>query len=110
LLIGQSSASAPVRAAAFGGANRFCTILILGETGGRKDVVARYLHTESDRRAAPFVPVDCSPHSDPLFETDLFGHVRGAFTGAARESLGLIRTADAGRAVPPPSSRHDGDQ
>jgi transcriptional regulator with PAS, ATPase and Fis domain len=96
VIVGESPAFAAVRAAAAVVANRACTVMILGETGSGKEVVARYLHTESDRCQAPFVPVDCSALSDTLFESELFGHVRGAFTGATRESLGFIRAADGG--------------
>jgi transcriptional regulator with PAS, ATPase and Fis domain len=59
-------------------------------------MVARYIHARSDRAAAPFIPVDCSALSDTLFASEMFGHVRGAFTGAVRDSLGFIRAADGG--------------
>jgi transcriptional regulator with PAS, ATPase and Fis domain len=70
--------------------------MIQGETGSGKEMLARYIHGLSDRRDKPFVPVDCSALTDTLFESQLFGHVRGAFTGAIRESLGFIRAADGG--------------
>ena len=75
---------------------RQCTIMILGETGSGKEVVARYIHAKSERSGAPFIPVDCSAISDSLFESQMFGHVSGAFTGAVRETLGFVRAADGG--------------
>jgi two-component system response regulator PilR (NtrC family) len=77
-------------------AKRQCTVMILGETGTGKEMVARYVHANSDRAAAPFVPVDCSALSDTLFESQMFGHLRGAFTGAVCETLGFVRAADGG--------------
>ncbi len=59
-------------------------------------MVARYIHANSDRAAAPFVPVDCSALSDTLFESQMFGHLRGAFTGAVCETLGFVRAAHGG--------------
>jgi transcriptional regulator with PAS, ATPase and Fis domain len=70
--------------------------MILGETGTGKEMIARYIHTRSDRAYKPFIPVDCSAISDTLFESQMFGHVAGAFTGAVRESLGFIRAAHGG--------------
>jgi len=71
-------------------------VLVLGETGTGKELLARHIHEHSDRRFKPFVPVDCSALTDTLFESQLFGHVRGAFTGAIRESIGFIRASDGG--------------
>jgi transcriptional regulator with PAS, ATPase and Fis domain len=77
-------------------ARRQCTVMILGETGTGKEMVARHVHAQSDRAEAPFIPVDCSALSDTLFESQMFGHAAGAFTGAVGESLGFIRAADGG--------------
>jgi two-component system response regulator PilR (NtrC family) len=77
-------------------ARRHCTVMILGETGTGKEMVARHIHAESDRVHAPFIPVDCSALSDTLFESQMFGHAAGSFTGALGESLGFIRAADGG--------------
>jgi transcriptional regulator with PAS, ATPase and Fis domain len=77
-------------------ASRHCTVMILGETGTGKEVIARHIHSRSDRATAPFIPVDCSAISDTLFESQMFGHVAGAFTGAVREALGFVRAADGG--------------
>ncbi|HBP19605.1 MAG TPA: hypothetical protein DEA08_17675 [Planctomycetes bacterium] len=72
------------------------TVLITGETGAGKEVCARYLHAKSRRRHAPFVVVDCGAVPESLLESVLFGHVRGAFTGATADSEGLARRADGG--------------
>jgi len=72
------------------------TVLVLGETGTGKEVVARALHDASDRASAPFVTVDCGALSESLVESELFGHVRGAFTGAVEARAGAIELADGG--------------
>jgi transcriptional regulator with PAS, ATPase and Fis domain len=95
-LVGQSSAMSSVREIAASVAHRRSTVLILGETGSGKELLARHIHGRSDRRDRAFVPVDCSAMTDTLFESQLFGHVRGAFTGAVRDSLGFIRSAEGG--------------
>jgi DNA-binding NtrC family response regulator len=61
------------------------TVLVVGETGTGKDVVARAIHAESPRKDAPFVPIDCGAIPENLFESELFGHVRGAFSGAVND-------------------------
>ena len=71
-------------------------VLVLGETGTGKELVARALHNAGSRRSAPFVPVNCPAIPDTLFESTLFGHVRGAFTGADRDSRGLVELAGEG--------------
>lgn len=73
-----------------------CTVLLCGETGTGKELVARAIHACSERRAEPFVPVDCAALPESLAESQLFGHTRGAFTGADHETLGFIRAADGG--------------
>lgn len=75
---------------------RSCTVLIQGETGVGKELAARQIHTSSTRAAGPFVPLDCTTCSDTLFESQLFGHVKGAFTGAEQATLGFFRAADGG--------------
>jgi DNA-binding NtrC family response regulator len=72
------------------------TILIQGETGTGKELVARAIHHHSRRRQGPFVPVDCGAISQTVMESELFGHVKGAFTGAHAPTLGLIRSANGG--------------
>ncbi len=72
------------------------TVLISGETGTGKDLIARAVHYNSPRRDAHFVVADCASLSDTLLESEIFGHVRGAFTGAVRDRKGLAETARAG--------------
>jgi transcriptional regulator with PAS, ATPase and Fis domain len=96
ILVGDSAAFAAARRTAAHVARRHSTVLLLGETGTGKEVMARTIHARSPRADKPFIPVDCSSLSDGLFESELFGHVRGAFTGASRDSLGFIRAADGG--------------
>ncbi len=72
------------------------TILILGESGTGKELVARALHFNSRRQMAPFVPINCSALPENLLESELFGHRRGAFTGAIADKKGLFQEADGG--------------
>ncbi len=73
-----------------------CSVLIEGESGTGKELIARRLWVRSRRSTKPFIAVNCAGISETLFESQFFGHVRGAFTGAEQEMLGLIRTADSG--------------
>jgi DNA-binding NtrC family response regulator len=77
-------------------ANTDSTVLILGESGTGKELVARALHYNSRRAAMPFVAVNCSALPEHLLESELFGHRKGAFTGAAFDKLGLFQHADGG--------------
>jgi DNA-binding NtrC family response regulator len=77
-------------------APRSATVLIEGETGVGKEVAARQIHALSPRAERPFVPVDCSVFSTELMESQLFGHVKGAFTGAVAPTMGFVRCADGG--------------
>ena len=72
------------------------TVLVTGESGTGKELVARALHLASPRTAAPFVPVNCGALVGSLLDSELFGHVRGAFTGADHGKRGLVVTADKG--------------
>jgi two-component system, NtrC family, response regulator AtoC len=72
------------------------TVLIAGESGTGKELVARALHDNSDRAAKPFIQVNCGAIPDQLFESELFGYQKGAFTGAASNKLGRFELADGG--------------
>ncbi|HEY8039835.1 MAG TPA: sigma 54-interacting transcriptional regulator [Polyangiaceae bacterium] len=72
------------------------TVLVEGETGTGKDVLARSLHAASPRASGPFVAVDCGAIPESLIESELFGHVRGAFTGATSDRKGVFEEADGG--------------
>ena len=73
-----------------------CCVVIEGESGTGKELIARRLHFNSPRREMPFIPVNCAGVTETLFESQFFGHVRGAFTGAEKSMLGLVRSAEGG--------------
>jgi len=77
-------------------AARRCSVIITGETGVGKEMVARRIHGASDRVDKVFVPVDCTTLTGQLFESQLFGHTKGAFTGAVDNTLGFFRAANGG--------------
>jgi NtrC-family two-component system response regulator AlgB len=81
---------------AFKAANSDATVLLLGESGTGKSVFARAMHVRSSRRAAGFVTVSCPSLSRELLESELFGHVKGAFTGALQDKQGKVSAAEGG--------------
>ena len=95
-IIGESSAMQRVFGAISKAAPAAVTVLITGESGTGKELVARAIHYGSPRASAPFVPVNCAAIPEGLIESELFGYVKGAFTGAAETRAGFFQTADGG--------------
>jgi DNA-binding NtrC family response regulator len=93
-LLGQSEAIKRVRLLIERAAPTDANVLILGENGTGKEIVAREIHRLSRRSEHPLVSVDLGATSETLFESELFGHVKGAFTGAAGERIGRLKAAD----------------
>ncbi|HFA60310.1 MAG TPA: sigma-54-dependent Fis family transcriptional regulator, partial [Rhodospirillales bacterium] len=95
-LLGNSEAIRRLRRAIRLVAPTDATVLLLGESGTGKELAARAIHAASPRRERPFVVVDCTTLQDTLFESELFGHEKGAFTDADRRKEGLIEAAEGG--------------
>lgn len=72
------------------------TVMILGESGTGKELIARAIHEESQRKNSQFIPVDCSTLTETIIESELFGHIKGAFTGADKNKKGLFEEAHGG--------------
>jgi DNA-binding NtrC family response regulator len=98
-LVGSSEAMRRVLATIERVARFKTTVLLLGESGVGKELVARAIHMLGPRRGAPFVPVNCASLGRDLLENELFGHERGAFTGAGAQKKGLFEIADRGTLV-----------
>ena len=95
-LTGDSAAIARLRAQIGKVAQSDAPVLIWGESGSGKELTAQAIHTASARAAGPFVPINCGAIPAALIQSELFGHARGAFTGAARDKVGLIESAAGG--------------
>jgi DNA-binding NtrC family response regulator len=95
-LVGSSKAMTEVRRAVTRAASAPFTVLIEGESGVGKELVARAIHSLSPRRERRFCDLNCAALPDELLESELFGHARGAFTGAITERAGLVEDADGG--------------
>ncbi len=95
-LIGKSKPMRKVFEQIARAASTTATVLVWGESGTGKECVARAIHYSSQRAPAPFVPVNCGGIPEGLFESELFGHVKGAFTGATESRAGFFQTADGG--------------
>lgn len=95
-LVGDSPPMKEVARAVAKAAPTSATVLITGESGTGKELIARAIHYSSPRAAAPFVPVNCAAIPEGLLETELFGYVKGAFTGANESRAGFFQTADGG--------------
>ena len=95
-LIGETPGMLEIKRLTAAVAQNRSTILIRGESGTGKELVAREIHSLGHRAEAPFVAVNCGSVSKTLLESELFGHVKGAFTGALYDTLGFFRAADTG--------------
>ncbi len=95
-LVGRSKVMREVYKAIEKAASTTATVVITGESGTGKELVARAIHYRSARAAGPFVPVNCGGIPEGLLESELFGHVKGAFTGATESRAGFFQTADKG--------------
>ncbi|HEY7870865.1 MAG TPA: sigma-54 dependent transcriptional regulator, partial [Methylomirabilota bacterium] len=95
-ILGRSPAMTQVFELVKKAARAEANILVLGESGTGKELIARAIHANSPRAAQPFVPVDCASLPEQLLESELFGHEKGAFTGAVRSKPGLMETAHRG--------------
>ena len=94
--VGESTALKKVRTVADQVAPTDSTVLLMGESGTGKELFARYIHLKSKRSRGPFVAINCGALPEQLLESELFGHSRGAFTGAVSEHRGLFQGADRG--------------
>ncbi|MEZ6108899.1 MAG: sigma 54-interacting transcriptional regulator [Pirellulaceae bacterium] len=95
-LIGQSPVMLEVKRRIRLAADSDVTVLITGESGTGKELAAKAVHALSRRSAEPFLPVNCSAIPESLLESELFGHMKGAFTGALRDQVGVFEAADQG--------------
>jgi DNA-binding NtrC family response regulator len=96
ILMGESESTRTLRASIELAARSTAKVLLLGETGSGKEVAARLIHALGARKEAPFIAMNCSGVPDTLFASEMFGHVRGSFTGAYFDNPGRIAAADGG--------------
>lgn len=96
MLVGQSAPMQKLAAVVAKVAPTDATVLLVGETGVGKELVARTIHQQSDRADMPFITVDCAALVENLFESEMFGHVRGAYTGAVETTIGKFELANGG--------------
>jgi two-component system response regulator PilR (NtrC family) len=95
-IVGASAWTKRVRSDILRAAKHSSNVLITGPTGTGKELIARAVHARSDRANKPFIPVDCAAVVTSLFSSQVFGHLRGAFSGAEYEAIGSFRAADGG--------------
>ena len=95
-IIGQSMALKRTLAKVEAVANTSANVLVLGESGVGKEMIARAIHGESERSEQPLIKVNCASIPEELFESEFFGHVRGAFTGAHKDRIGRLQLANSG--------------
>src|SRR5688572_6554760 len=95
-LVGQSQPLSEIKEEIARVSRSDAKVLITGESGAGKELVAEALHQSSARASGPFVPVNCAGIPETLLESELFGHVRGSFTGAYRDKPGKLEMADGG--------------
>jgi len=96
VFVGESQVMQRVRERLLRAASRDFTVLITGESGTGKELAARFVHKHSPRGSGSFIPVHCGAIPEGLFESELFGHCKGSFTGADTDRQGLIESADGG--------------
>lgn len=96
VFVGESTLMQRVRERLLRAAARDFTVLISGESGTGKELAARFVHKHSPRGSGPFMPVHCGAIPEGLFESELFGHCKGSFTGADSDRMGLIESSDGG--------------
>jgi transcriptional regulator with PAS, ATPase and Fis domain len=95
-LIGHSSSFQQLLEVVDAVATNDCVVLLEGESGTGKELIAKRIHLRSHRAENPFIPVNCPAVSESLFESQFYGHVKGSFTGAQGDTLGMVRAAENG--------------